>query len=226
MTSNQIAYWSLQEQKRSNAAKEYETARNNAAIEAITKKRDANTYILGSHQLNEAVRHNVASEAETSRSNQAREYETGRHNRKTESLQAYSQAEMQRHNRQTEVLAGSQLSEAIRHNTAVETETNRSNLATERETHQNNTKNRRQRSRQFNRQYELDKSKTESDVSVNEAREENLEQDTLLKKAELGAKGSTILRNVVSTLGQIGAGIARTYAATKLAGSGASLILK
>lgn len=55
MTKNELAYWDLQESKRSNLARETETNRNNVAVE------------------NETKRANLAREKETNRSNQVRE---------------------------------------------------------------------------------------------------------------------------------------------------------
>lgn len=43
MTSNQIAYWQLQETKRTNQAREAETHRSNRATEGLTARRDTAT---------------------------------------------------------------------------------------------------------------------------------------------------------------------------------------
>lgn len=58
MTQNQIAYWNLQETKRSNAAREQETNRSNLMQEQLK---------LGS--LEETQRSNRAKETETNRAN-------------------------------------------------------------------------------------------------------------------------------------------------------------
>lgn len=73
MTSNQIAYWNLQELKRHNQAMDRENAR-----------------------------HNVAGEAETERHNRSGEMETGRHNIMQENLDAQRNLETQRHNIESE----------------------------------------------------------------------------------------------------------------------------
>lgn len=91
MTQNQIAYWSLQETKRSNKAQEAETNRHNKAGEA------------------ELGRHNLVTEAETER-----------HNRATELLTSQANAELARHNAATELLGQQQLAETVRSNQARE----------------------------------------------------------------------------------------------------------
>lgn len=73
MTSNQIAYWNLQELKRHNQAMDRENAR-----------------------------HNLAGEVETERHNKSGEQETGRHNIMQENLDAQRNLETQRHNVQSE----------------------------------------------------------------------------------------------------------------------------
>lgn len=74
MTSNQIAYWNLQELKRSNVARESETNRSNLAREG------------------ETMRHNVTQEGiDRSRVSldKAKLAETSTHNRKTEAQSDY-----------------------------------------------------------------------------------------------------------------------------------------
>lgn len=66
MTANQIAYWNLQETKRSNQVKEG----------------------ISQGTLDETKRSNVARETETNRSNVARETETARSNKAKEALTA------------------------------------------------------------------------------------------------------------------------------------------
>lgn len=95
MTSNQIAYWRLQEDTRAHLAQEAENVRSAKAKEA------------------ENYRHNVATEQqaakelqETNRSNQARELETHRHNQwgewETAANDLWHQGETTRHNLATE----------------------------------------------------------------------------------------------------------------------------
>lgn len=91
MTQNQIAYWNLQETKRSNESREKETNRHNIATETEDK------------------RHNTVSEGETSR-----------HNKETERFNISQLQETQRHNVATENLGSMQLNESIRHNTVTE----------------------------------------------------------------------------------------------------------
>lgn len=91
MTQNQIAYWNLQETKRSNESREKETNRHNVVTEQ------------------EAQRHNTVSEGETYR-----------HNTETERFNISQLQETQRHNEATENLGSLQLNESIRHNTVTE----------------------------------------------------------------------------------------------------------
>lgn len=62
MTQNQIAYWSLQETKRSNQIREGETFRHNVATESETSRHN----IAGENELH---RHNVVDERERHRMN-------------------------------------------------------------------------------------------------------------------------------------------------------------
>lgn len=94
MTANQLAYWNLQETKRSNLEKEAqgrtglaETGRHNRATESLEGSKQAETMrhnkasenLIGL-QTAETARSNRAREAETQRSNLAREKETKRSN--------------------------------------------------------------------------------------------------------------------------------------------------
>lgn len=116
VTYNQIAYWNLQETKRSNLAREAETIRSNRVQEA------------------EAIRSNMAREWETNRSNLARENETARANR------AYEK-ETKRHNEVSEALGWKQHEENVRANLAREQENYRSNVAREQENRRSNLAN-------------------------------------------------------------------------------------
>lgn len=120
MTQNQIAYWELEEKKRSNRVQEGETKRHNVATEFI----QAGT-------LEENKRHNVVSEgiafgtlAETERSNKARESETHRTNLANEALKHES-------NLYSREVGMAQVAESNRHNVATENETARHNMASE-----------------------------------------------------------------------------------------------
>jgi len=80
MTHNQIEYWKLREEQRSNQAKEQETERSNRANEGINEARriEEGRHNLESENLNrlsleETARHNTATEGETIRSNIAKE---------------------------------------------------------------------------------------------------------------------------------------------------------
>lgn len=84
MTRNQIAFWTLEETKRSNRVNEAETHRSNVARETETN------------------RHNVVTEIEVNRHNVVTEIETERHNRATELLTQASIAETARHNQAQE----------------------------------------------------------------------------------------------------------------------------
>lgn len=93
MTANQIAYWNLQETKRSNLAKESETSRHNLATEGKdlatlqeTSAHNRATESIAAGQLGEQIRHNVSTETiDISRLN-----ETARHNKASEELTAQS----------------------------------------------------------------------------------------------------------------------------------------
>nr|AMP18938.1 hypothetical protein [Otarine picobirnavirus] len=80
MTQNQIAYWRLQEDKRSHKSDETERRRTNLANEAI--KQESNQ--LRGSELNELIRSNTARESENWRHNVTSEGETQRHNRADE----------------------------------------------------------------------------------------------------------------------------------------------
>lgn len=153
MTSQQIAYWNLQNEK----AKLGETTRHNLADEGIRDATQREQRRNNIATLRETRRSNLAREAETNRhnlfterndsfnslsnytnavtrqkeldetirSNKVREGETNRHNLENEAWYAYNIMETQRHNVEGE-------RENYRHNTAYEGETNRHNLASER----------------------------------------------------------------------------------------------
>lgn len=92
MTANQIAYWSLQEDKRSHLVNELETHRSNKAREV------------------ENERHNISTETETSRHNLSTESETRRSNIAKENLQERSILENVRHNKAGEMLQDRKIS--------------------------------------------------------------------------------------------------------------------
>lgn len=123
MTRNQIAFWNLQELKRSNVASLEEQRRHNVEGEQIARA-----------NYTESVRHNQMSEQQAA-DNLA---ELARSNRTSESIRseqnavAYQQAlEIARHNRNYEILQASQVTESVRHNVAQEQELQRSNLVQE-----------------------------------------------------------------------------------------------
>lgn len=93
MTHNQINYWTLQESKRSNKAKEVETNRHNVATETQS-----------SRELAETERSNRARESENYRHNFATETESARHNVSTERQTANDLLEKSRSNRAQEAL--------------------------------------------------------------------------------------------------------------------------
>lgn len=80
MTTNQIAFWNLEETKRANRAREAELNRHQLADESIrTRTNDVNLYLgnlqnqLGKEQLLETVTANRNKEKENTRSNRASE---------------------------------------------------------------------------------------------------------------------------------------------------------
>lgn len=141
MTTNQIQYWNLQEQKRHNLATESQTDRNLTENE---RSHRANESLVLMQNL-ESARHNLAGELETNRHNVAYEQETQRHNVAVEDFNNRSLIEVNRHNIATEgienarvSLGYAQLAETTRHNKASENiaiqqnvETHRSNVANE-----------------------------------------------------------------------------------------------
>lgn len=87
MTQNQISYWKLQEEKRSNVAKETETHRSNRVNEEIANFRNLEeqrhnqaSEAIQNLDLEERARHNTVSEGEALRSNLANEYLKGQSN--------------------------------------------------------------------------------------------------------------------------------------------------
>lgn len=123
MTHNQIEYWKLQEEKRSNITNETETARHNRAYEAETSRHNVAVETLQLGSLNETIRSNKAREGLTAAANA----EQARHNVASEHLQSSSIAESVRHNQQMESVSAGQLqlgqntlSESQRHNKATE----------------------------------------------------------------------------------------------------------
>lgn len=134
MTTNQIAYWKLQEEKRHNLVGEghedrkiVETKRHNSATEMyqlkdlgekvrhnkVTEGQGADSLVLNRARLQEDIRHNTNVEKETKRSNVARESETVRSNlaRETENI---------RSNKAKEFIESGKLAETTRHNLVME----------------------------------------------------------------------------------------------------------
>lgn len=105
MTKNQIDYWNLQELKRSNMARESETASHNREMEQ-----------QGRAGLAESKRHSLATESEATR-----------HNYQTEALGSQDLLERSRSNRANE--ANTRQRNAIEANKVSETQ--RSNMANE-----------------------------------------------------------------------------------------------
>lgn len=81
MTSNQIAYWTLEETKRANLAKERENNRTNLANEEIRRQ---------TNQINQSIGYGNLSE--TRRANLAKETELNRHQVRTENQKDVDQA--------------------------------------------------------------------------------------------------------------------------------------
>lgn len=131
MTSNQIAYWQLQENVRHNISQESETSRANRAKEAYDLSALSETTRHNVASESEASRHNIATEAETKRTNKATEKETQRHNKVLEQTDLSKLNETQRHNKATEKQQASELAETVRSNKTREKETERSNKANE-----------------------------------------------------------------------------------------------
>nr|AVX53456.1 putative ORF1 [Marmot picobirnavirus] len=97
MTSNQIAYWNLEETKRRNLVVEEETHRHNSVMES-----------QGYMSIQEQARHNRSTES-ISWANLA---EVRRHNKAGENLTAQDISERHRHNLITEQVQYGQLSNA------------------------------------------------------------------------------------------------------------------
>lgn len=82
MTANQIAYWNLQEQRRSNLERERETQRSNLAKEKETNRSNLAREHLQGSELDETVRSNLVKE----QFNISNLQESSRHNRADESI--------------------------------------------------------------------------------------------------------------------------------------------
>lgn len=102
MTRNQIAYWELQETKRTNRAKEAETHRSNTAQEKETN------------------RSNLAREAETNRANLAREKQAAIDSNRNYQLGLANLAEVIRNNTENQRLRSKELDEQVRHSKVAE----------------------------------------------------------------------------------------------------------
>lgn len=153
MTRNQIEYWKLKEQQRSNKASQAEQSRSNKAQEQETvrsnRARESETHrsnlINESHQSNvlgETIRankaresHNVATLQETKRSNVAREAETRRSNlaneRETNRSNVARETETMRSNLANESISRDRNTINREHYERMDSETNRHNLVTE-----------------------------------------------------------------------------------------------
>lgn len=148
MTTNQIAYWNLREQERSNRARERETARTNKANERIKSEINSINLQLGQGNLAETNRANLARELELNRTNLSNE-EIKRITNAINALDAATKmreadikegnlqlgfanlGEVRRSNMANESLKASDIAETNRANVAKETELNRSNIANE-----------------------------------------------------------------------------------------------
>lgn len=152
MTRNQIAYWELQESKRSNRARETETHRTNLAQETETN------------------RANLARETETNRSNLARERQAAIDSARSYDLGLQNLRETIRNNTANQKLRSQELAEQKRHSVVGEAqnaiqlginsydattrrlghlETQRSNMARESQNFLNYRENQLQNLRQY-----------------------------------------------------------------------------
>lgn len=112
MTSNQINYWNLQENKRHNIAGEQETYRHNLVGEQETERHNRATETFSMQDLDEKSRHNQATEKlsnvdltlEHSRGLRTLE-ESSRHNQAMEKAEFTGLGETMRHNLESEMLA-------------------------------------------------------------------------------------------------------------------------
>lgn len=155
MTSNQIAYWTLQETKRSNQEKERETKRANLVSEGETMRSHAAQEQISISNLREVTRHNLATERQASidfeerkRSNLAQESiaisnlaEASRHNIAQESINSVRNdiefGKLSNEQARTQLTA-QQLRETERANKVREQEEQRANLAREQELKRSN----------------------------------------------------------------------------------------
>lgn len=105
MTTNQLAYWKLQEDKRANLAKEQELKRSNVAREDETKRSNLATESerMRSNRMNETISStgNVLNYA----ANKMRNDEQVRHNKATEKQAVSELRERKRSNRANEKIA-------------------------------------------------------------------------------------------------------------------------
>lgn len=123
MTTNQLAYLNLQEQQRSNLAREAETHLNNLNVIGESRRHNLATEAVEGGKLSESVRHNLINEqltqqqvSEQARANVARETENARHNTATEVQEIRTLNEQIHHNAMTEGLEAQKQAENARHN--------------------------------------------------------------------------------------------------------------
>lgn len=106
MTTTQVAYWSLQEEKRKNRAQEAELNRSNL-------EREKENFRSNSTREKETERANRERERENYRSNRARESETARSNVANEDLKRVAQREIERSNIEREAIDRTQASNQL-----------------------------------------------------------------------------------------------------------------
>lgn len=170
LTDTQVAYWNMMENVTHNRNVEGETVRHNKKTE---QQQDKNLLIASRNQK-EIVRHNKAGEA----IDKSRVRETVRHNKKSEKQTDVAQREITRHNKRTERQTDRSISESIRHNKRTESQTDRSlNIsymnAAENIRHNRKTESLTDYANKTNRRL------ANSNISVNSARKENIERNTM-----------------------------------------------
>lgn len=144
MTTTQIAYWTLQEEKRKNLAQEKELNRSNLA-------REAENYRSNYARESENTRSNVAKERENERSNRAREAENARSNIAREDISRGELMETSRANREREAISAKEARDKYQ-NYLWQTIDRQGQLT---ETRRSNRANEGQREIDSNRSYDL-----------------------------------------------------------------------
>nr|AVX53628.1 putative ORF1 [Marmot picobirnavirus] len=203
MTHNQIEYWKMREQHRSNQANEGETFRHNTVTEREARRHNQAGEAFSLSNLSEVRRHNKAAEA----FNLSSLAEQSRHNIANEQYNLSSLSELNRHNTTQESLTGSAQKETVRHDRAnelLELFEEGVRLAGNKWNYNINLRKLSQDlykwrgdQRLKKQYYKLDKLKYRLEREINDAKVENTSTDTTKKKTEIGKNIADTILNIV-----------------------------